>query len=270
MGLTFEARQAGTNAAASVPAARTNAAAATVGSVAVMPNNCDCTSLPSAATQGSAIAMPATIMATASRRTSRMAEPPVAPRASADPDLPRAAGDDKGHHAVEADEREQQGEGAEAPESAASMRSVFSDRLTCSSSVRKERIGSSRVGLADDVADGLEGLVGRAAYLDVERAAEVIAFEDREEDLLGIFAEVAITEIGDDADDYGLRLDIRAGALTDEDAEGIDARKVAADERLVDDGGAAAARLAGGTDVAHRRSCGRRRCGRRGWRRSRG
>ncbi len=42
MGLTFEARHAGMNAADSAPAARTIAAAATVaGSVAVTPNNCD-------------------------------------------------------------------------------------------------------------------------------------------------------------------------------------------------------------------------------------
>ena len=40
VGLTFEARQAGMNAAARVPAARTSAAAAMVaGSVAVTPNN---------------------------------------------------------------------------------------------------------------------------------------------------------------------------------------------------------------------------------------
>ena len=42
VGLTFEARHAGMNAAASAPAAKTAAAPATVGgSVAVMPNNCD-------------------------------------------------------------------------------------------------------------------------------------------------------------------------------------------------------------------------------------
>src|SRR5258706_13453948 len=82
VGLTFEARQAGMNAAARAPAARTAAAAATVaGSVAVTPNNWDWTNLPRAATQGSAIAMPAAIMTTASRRTRRMAEAPVAPRA---------------------------------------------------------------------------------------------------------------------------------------------------------------------------------------------
>ena len=82
VGLTFEARQAGMNAAASAPAARTSAAAAMVaGSVAVTPNNWDWTSLPRAATQGSAMAMPAAIMATASRRTRRMAEAPVAPSA---------------------------------------------------------------------------------------------------------------------------------------------------------------------------------------------
>ena len=54
VGLTFEARHAGMNAAASAPAARSSAAVATVaGSVAVTPNNWDWMSLPRAATQGS-------------------------------------------------------------------------------------------------------------------------------------------------------------------------------------------------------------------------
>src|SRR5258706_16460550 len=82
VGLTFEARHAGMNAAASAPAPRTSAAAATVaGSVAVTPNNWDWRSLPMAATQGRAIAMPTAIMVMASRRTRRMAEAPVAPSA---------------------------------------------------------------------------------------------------------------------------------------------------------------------------------------------
>src|SRR5580700_12262502 len=82
VGLTFEARHAGMNAAVSAPAARTRAAAAMVaGAVAVTPNNWDWTSLPRAPTHGSAMAMPAAIMTTASRRTSKMAEAPVAPSA---------------------------------------------------------------------------------------------------------------------------------------------------------------------------------------------
>ena len=45
------------------------------------------------------------------------------------------------------------------------------------------------------------GLLGRAANLDVEGRAGVVAFEDREEDLLGVITEAAIAEVGDDADD---------------------------------------------------------------------
>src|ERR1700733_7686738 len=63
VGLTLEGRHAGMNAAASAPTARTSTAPATVaGSVAVTPNNWDWTSLPKAATQGSARATPAAII----------------------------------------------------------------------------------------------------------------------------------------------------------------------------------------------------------------
>ena len=167
-----------------------------------------------------------------------------------DPDLARAAGDHKRHHAVEADQREQEGESAETGGKRSEHALGVQGAVDLLVEGAEGHDGQLWVGITDDLADGLEGLFGRAAYLDVKRAAEVIAFEDREEDLLGIFAEVAITEIGDHANDDGLRLDIGAGALTDEDAEGIDARKIAADERLVDNGGAAPARLARGTDVA--------------------
>src|ERR1700691_139155 len=79
VGLTFEARHAGTKAAARDPAARTIAAAAIVaGSVAVTPNNCDWKRLPRAATQGSARATPAATMVTASRNTRRRGEARVA------------------------------------------------------------------------------------------------------------------------------------------------------------------------------------------------
>src|SRR5262245_44168969 len=59
VGLTFDARHAGISAAARAPAARTSAAAAIVaGSVALTPNNWDLTSLPRAAMQGRARAIP--------------------------------------------------------------------------------------------------------------------------------------------------------------------------------------------------------------------
>src|SRR5262249_22021908 len=106
-----------------------------------------------------------------------------------------------------------------------------------------------RVVLADQVADGGNGLLGSAANLDIKGSAGVVVFEEREEDLLVVITETAIAHVGDDADDAAIRLDVRATAPRDEDAEGGAAGQIAIDKGLVHDGDAGAD-LAGGTDVA--------------------
>src|SRR5208282_5934102 len=63
-------------------------------------------------------------------------------------------------------------------------------------------------------------------------------------DLLGVITETAIAHVGNDADDRAVRLDVRATASGDADAQGIAAGQIALDEGLIDNG-------ATGTDLAY-------------------
>ncbi len=141
--------------------------------------------------------MPAAIMATASRSTSRMAEAARGAKREANADFAGAAGHHERHHSVETDQREQQRQRAEAAgergqEALGTERAVD---LVVQSTEPEDR--QPRVDLADDAADGRNRLLGRAADLDVEGRAGVFAFEQREEGLLGIVAKVTVVEIGD-------------------------------------------------------------------------
>ena len=165
-------------------------------------------------------------MTTASRRTRRIAEPPVAPSAG-------AAGDYEGHHSVEADQREQQRQRAEAA-GESGQQALGGERavdLIVKSAEPEDR--QPRVVLADQAADGGNGLLGSAANLDIEGSAGVVVFEEREEDLLGVITETAIAHVGDDADDGAIGLDVRATTPGDQDAVGIAARQIALDDGLV-------------------------------------
>ena len=59
--------------------------------------------------------------------------------------------------------------------------------------------------------------------------------------MLGLLAEAAIAEVGDDADDLDVRLGVGSGALADARAERAAAGEIAPGKGLVDDGGALAA-----------------------------
>ena len=114
------------------------------------------------------MAMPAAIMATASRSTSRMAEPRVAPSARRMPISRVRLRHHERHHAVEADQREQQRQRAEA----AGERGQHALGVERAVDLLVERAEPEdrqpRVVLADDGADGGNGLLGSAANLDVE------------------------------------------------------------------------------------------------------
>ena len=97
---------------------------------------------PSAATQGSAIATPTAIIMPASQRMSRIAEPPLAPRARRMPisRVRRVTTNETTPYRPINDSR--RARAPKAPESIANIRSVLSERLICSSRVRKEMIGN--------------------------------------------------------------------------------------------------------------------------------
>jgi len=69
--------------------------------------------------------------------------------------------------------------------------------------------GQPRVVLADQAADGRNGLLGSAANLDIEGSAGVVVFEEWEEDLLGVITETAIAHVADHADDGAIGRDVR-------------------------------------------------------------
>ena len=75
--------------------------------------------------------------------------------------------------------------------------------------------------MADQIADGGNRLLRRAANLDVKGGARVVVFEEREKGLLGLLPETAIADVGDHADDAAIGLDVRATAPRDENTEGI-------------------------------------------------
>jgi len=141
----------------------------------------------------------------------------------ADADFAGAARDHERHHAIEANQREQQSQRAEAAGKRGQHALGVERAVDLLAEGAEGEDRQLRIGVANDLPDRLEGLLGRAAKFDVEGAAEVVALENREEGLFGIFAEIAIAEIGDDADDDDLRLDVGAGALADADAERVDA-----------------------------------------------
>src|SRR5215472_6080297 len=142
VGFTADARRAGMTAAPNAVEHRTKVAARIVtGSVGLTPYSCDSTRRPNAQMQGKAIAVPAAIITSASRSTSQIAERRVAPSANRIPisrvrwittnDITpyRPTIESRSANVPKLLERE------------ANIRSVFKDRLTCSSSVRKEAIG---------------------------------------------------------------------------------------------------------------------------------
>ncbi|SPF37665.1 hypothetical protein SBA4_2040009 [Candidatus Sulfopaludibacter sp. SbA4] len=167
----------------------------------------------------------------------------------ADSDFARAARHDERHHTIKADQRKQQRQGAEAAgergEHALGIEGAVD--LVVEGAEPEDR--QPRVVLADQAADGGNGLLGSAANLDIEGSAGVVALEEREKDLLGVITETAIAHVGDDADDGAIGLDVRVTAPGDADAEGIAAGQIALDEGLVHDG-ATGTDLAGGTGVA--------------------
>src|SRR5437016_6812006 len=144
VGFTADARRAGMSAAPSAVEHRTKVAAKIVTeSVGLTPNSCDSTRRPNAQTHGSAIAVPAAIITSASRSTSQMAERRVAPSANRIP-ISRVrwvTTNDSTPYRPTIESRS-----ANMPkllEREANIRSVFNDRLTCSASVRKEGIGKA-------------------------------------------------------------------------------------------------------------------------------
>ena len=115
VGFTAEARRAGMSAAPSAAEHRIKVAAAIVaGSVGLTSYSCDSTRRPSAQTHGSAMAIPAAIITSASRSTSQTVAEPRGPERQSYADLARALRHHERHHAVQADEREQQRQRAEA------------------------------------------------------------------------------------------------------------------------------------------------------------
>ena len=116
----------------------------------------------------------------------------------ADADFAGAARDHERHYSVDTDQREQEGEGAEAAgesgeEALGRKRTIH---LVIESAEPKDR--QARVSLGDELADGGNGLLGGAADLDVEGAAGIIAREHGEEGLGGIVTEATVVEGGAD------------------------------------------------------------------------
>src|SRR5258708_22807690 len=154
-----------------------------------------------------------------------------------DSDFAGAARHDERHHTINADQRKQQRQGAEAAgergEYALGIEGAVD--LIIQSAEPEDR--QPRVVLADQAADGGNGLLGSAANLDIEGSAGVVVFEEREEDLLGAISDTAINDVGDDGYDAAIRRDVRGTtAPGDKDAEGIAPGQIALDEGLVDDG----------------------------------
>ena len=105
------------------------------------------------------------------------------------------------------------------PESVASMRSVFNDRLTCSSERAEVGDRQCRIGVVNDRSNRLESAFGRAPNPHVEVAASAVALEDRKVRLLRLLAKTAIAEVRHDADDFDVRVGVGPGTLTDAHAE---------------------------------------------------
>jgi hypothetical protein len=162
----------------------------------------------------------------------------------ADADFTGAARNHEGHHSVKTDQRERQRQNAEAA-GKRGQKALGAERavdLIVKSAEPEDR--QSRVVVADQAADGGNGLLGSAANLDIEGSAGVVVFEEREEDLLGVITDAAIAHVGDNTDDAAVGLDVRATAPGDEDTEGIAPGQIALDEGVIDNG-------ATGTDLAY-------------------
>ena len=127
----------------------------------------------------------------------------------ADADLAGAARDHEGHHAVETDQRKHERQGAERSRQRGEHALGVEGAGDLVVEGAEPEDGQPRVVLADQVADGGNGLLGSAANLDIECSAGVVVFEEREEDLLGVITETAIAHVGDDADDAAIGLDVR-------------------------------------------------------------
>src|SRR6202043_126520 len=98
---------------------------------------------------------------------------------------------------VETDQREQQRQHAEAARERG-QKALGGERavdLVVQSAEPEDR--QPGVVLADQAADGGNGLLGSAANLDIESSAGVVVFEEREKDLLGFITDTAIADVGD-------------------------------------------------------------------------
>src|SRR5258708_26778858 len=128
-----------------------------------------------------------------------------------DSDFTGPARHDERHHTIKADQRKQQRQGAEAAgqrsEHALGVEGAVD--LVVEGPEPEDR--QPRVVLADQAADGGNGLLRSAANLDIEGSAGVVVFEEREEDLLGVIADTAIAHVGDDADGGAIGVDVPGG-----------------------------------------------------------
>ena len=121
------------------------------------------------------------------------------------------------------------------PDSVASIRSVFNDRLTCSSSVRKYVIGIAGSALLNDRSNRLERALRRPSNPHVETAAGIAFLKNRKVRLFRLLTNAAIAEVRHHTDDFDIRLGIGSGALADARAERTAAPQVSLGKGLVDD-----------------------------------
>ena len=184
------------------------ATAIVAGSVGFTSYSCDSIRRPNAQAHGKAIAIPAVIITSASRSTSQTVArewtpEPAVYRFRACAALPRKTLRHTGRQARGA-----------APacrklvESVANMRSVFNDRLTCSSSVRKLGDRQCRISVPKDRSNRLKGCLGGSLNPYVEVRASFLPSDDWKVGLLPLLANATIADVRHDADDFDIGLDI--------------------------------------------------------------